>query len=97
MATYTKGLSVSAAVAAGPGAGTLYTCPANSYAILNLHLGTPATDSVTVGGISVYVGAAITTNIKDNYMSSIIYVGPGQSVVAAGIVSISGVQFTNQA
>lgn len=71
--------------------GTIYTCPANSYAILNVLILSPA-DSVSVGGVSTFVA----TTGSDR---ATIYVGPAQTVVsnhgASNLVTVSGVEFTN--
>lgn len=80
--------SVSGAVAAsGTGNATLYTCPSDSYAIIQYYSG--GTGSLSVGGQQVFTAAA-------DYRG--IYVGPGQAVAligASGTHRISGVEFTN--
>jgi hypothetical protein len=97
MATYTNAPAVSAAVSATASAsGTLFTCAANSYAVINVHYdGTGGGVSVTIGGRRLVLttsAVGLLTNV---------YVGPGQAVAivvgAAGTVEISGTQYTNQA
>lgn len=85
-------IKVSAAVAnSRTSNGTIYTCPANSYAILNAYIAT-TNDTISVGGVLVLYDAAA------NIMKTI-YVGPGQSVVtahgASGLITVSGVEFIN--
>lgn len=105
MATYTNSPAVSAAVAATSTLGlstsaTLYTCPANSYAIIRIDAlisGGSADGIVTVGGIGL-TGQNGSNDIYEN-----IHVGPGQTIVfttdgtRSGTVTAVGVQFTNQA
>lgn len=95
MATYSANPSVSGAVSATSSAasGTLYTTPANAYAIVNLYISAVADFSVTVATRLVHQ----TTGSK----SYTIYVGPGQAVAftnanpGVSIIEVSGVQFTN--
>lgn len=90
MATYSKAPYISAAVAAsGNNSSTIYTCPANSYAMLNA-LSYGGNQEATVGGKIILVGTSVIN----------IYVGPGQAVVAdttstGNALHISGVVLTN--
>jgi len=69
---------------------TVYTAPANSYAILNLFTNGSFNGQVLVGGQIVNTGAS---------QINTIWVGPSQSVstlfVSAGTMYISGVSFIN--
>lgn len=96
-------IKISAAVAASRSTpGVLYTCPANSYAIVQVHL---------ISNGSVAIVSLGSMPIVSNYSGGTaglvfgIYVGPGQSLNAtmgtdqygsySGIANTSGVQFTN--
>jgi hypothetical protein len=85
---------VSAAVdAVGTTTSTLYTCPANSYAILNAVISAGGSGaSITVAGNTI-----LSTAFGDRQMT--IYVGPAQAVACTATggaeVSISGVEFIN--
>jgi len=85
MATLNVGIKIAGAVSASGLSGTLYTAPANAYAIVNVFWveGTSAS-SLTVGGQLV-----LSTNVT--YAGSItsLYVGPGQSI-SATIISTGG-------
>lgn len=113
MATYSNVPAVSGAIAVNGTSGTLYTCPANSYAIINAAAISDGLNNnqLTVGGkVVAYMdgtggstsvhsssGVACTTN---SYMSfGPIYVGPSQAVAVSGGAdwNISGVCLTNQA
>lgn len=85
-------IKVSAAVAnSRTSSGTIYTCPANSYAILNAYIAV-ANDSIAVGGVTAL------TDTANNIMKTI-YVGPSQTVVTthggSGLITVSGVEFIN--
>lgn len=97
MPTYGKAYEVNGAVAARDtgASGTLYTCPAASFAILNLYVGNAAGPTITVGAKEVSVGSGPGT-----FGTTQIYVGPGQSVAFTGnsgsnVIAVSGVEFTN--
>lgn len=91
MAAYSPAPYVSAAVAAsGTNNSTIYTCPANSYAILN----------VTANGGFIYISIGGQLSYLPSLDMKQIYVGPSQAVVAdttstGNTLHISGVQFTN--
>lgn len=94
-------LKVAAAVSASAGGnGTLYTCPANRYAVCNLWLNSSSNIEVNVGGVlAAQVSSAIaaTTGLQHQFQ---IYVGPGQVVEivnesGSSIASLSGVEFAN--
>lgn len=86
MATYGQNttIKVNAAVSASGSNTTLYTAPANGYAILNAYL--PAAGNITVAG-------QIVNAVGGNSIA--IYVGPGQAVACVSSASISGVEFIN--
>lgn len=91
MATYGGGTQVNAAVSNSVSTGTLYTAPADGYAIVNLHVTTGATD-LAVGGRAIYDAAPTGTNLFG------VMVGPSQAVTISGSsksVQISGVEFKN--
>lgn len=85
--------AVSGAVAASGTTGTIYTCPANSFAICNFYMTGGTLPLCSVGGVPASAGATVGV--------SQLYVGPGQSVVisdggaAPTSVGLSGVQYTN--
>lgn len=101
MATLNVGIKISAAVSntlSGAGNQTLYTAPANAYAIVNIFIINAATgtNTVAVGGRTI----DLTASSAVNKLFTGIYVGPGQSVTFNnGSVSvtghISGTQFIN--
>jgi hypothetical protein len=88
---------VSAAVdASSSSSTTLYTCPANSYAILNLFVEySSGTVIVTVAGNRVLLN----TTTADLNTVKTIYVGPAQAVActitSTATVYINGVEFIN--
>lgn len=94
MATYSANPSVSGAVSATSSAGsaTLYTAPANSYAIIQFYNDLPG------GGAVVTIGGRIVVNGGSQKLFTF-YIGPGQAIAFAGNVGgtleVSGVQFTN--
>lgn len=101
MATYSNNttLKVSAAVSAASNSaaasGTIYTCPANSYAELNLcMLWVAGVHNVTVAGQRVNAINSASYTIP-------IIVGPGQAVAYTNTISsgnvayVSGVEFIN--
>lgn len=101
MATYTNAPSVSAAVSAsGSTITTLFTCAANSYAVISVFYNDAtggSTNTLKVGGRTVYTTGAIVVN---SLVINDIYVGPSQAVqitAANGTSSfeIVGVQYTN--
>jgi hypothetical protein len=72
---------------------TLYTAPANGYAIVNLTLSASAgTTSATVGNRTVFQVAATATGYQQ------IFIGPSQALqisLATGSGQVSGVEFVN--
>lgn len=107
MATYSSNttLKVSAAVAASALAPisptTVYTCPANAYAVLNLVASKSGTGSVTVGGIDLIPAGEYATPAGSYIRLTGVHVGPGQTVVANSSIGnavnlyVSGVAFIN--
>lgn len=98
MATYSNNTTIrisgAIAVSINTGGTTLYTCPANSYAVVNVNWST-AIVWVRVGGANignpgVFSAAGMLNNI---------HVGPGQSVTTSAGAGLDwnlyGVQFTN--
>jgi len=93
-------IKVSGAIAAQSNSGaTLYTAPANGYAVIQatFYPGSGSTPTLSVGGRTVWQGnGGVGVQFMDN-----IHVGPGQAVVCAQggptttIFEISGVQFSN--
>ena len=73
---------------------TLYTAPANGYAVLNLFMSASAGSvSASVGGRTV---ASFAATQSFSYQS--VFVGPSQALtcsIGTGSVSISGVEFVN--
>lgn len=76
---------------------TVYTCPANSYSIVNIRL-VPGTTNVSfrVGGQDI----SGTQTSAQTYLG--VYVGPGQTVqannpavIGNAAIYVSGVEFTN--
>lgn len=93
MATY--GIRVQAAVAASGSGAAIYTCPANSYAILNMGY------QFVSGSAQIRVGNEITAVYSASLATPVqIVVGPGQSVELVnlsgtpGTVYLSGVEFS---
>lgn len=86
-------IKVNAAVSANNSStsGTIYTAPANGYAIVNI-LNSNAANTVSIGGQLVISAVLINP-------SNIFYVGPSQAITyAAGAINqirISGVEFVN--
>lgn len=84
-------IKISAAVSATTTTtGTLYTCAANSYAILNIH---------SVGAISYTIASRVYTMTAGQPPVQI-YVGPSQAVAvtvngSSATVSLTGVEFIN--
>ena len=77
----------------GYGTGTPYTCPANSYAIIQVYFsGGGSAATIAVGGKTVCDFGTV------SFVGNI-FVGPGQSVTYVGnnftLLNITGVQFTN--
>jgi hypothetical protein len=72
------------------GNGTVYTAPADGYAIVNLVLSGSWGGTVRVGGRDLLSNATTQNTI---------YIGPSQSLVvssySAGTLNISGVEFIN--
>lgn len=71
---------------------TLYTAPANTYAIVNLFVGPNA--RVQVGGRNIHSVAGVAQNFQH------VVVGPGQSLIVTvnstgDVCAISGVSFIN--
>lgn len=101
MATYTNAIAVSGAVAATNSGGTLYTCPANSYAIINVYAAFTGLlgGSISVGGQTYPMVFSNGSGGSGAVWTLTFHVGPGQAVVntGGGTVAISGVQFTNGA
>ena len=104
----TKGsIAISGAVSAtGTTSATLYTCPASSYAIINVYCSISAFSagsSLSVGGRTVWANTAGAGALPAGFGTNAgftLYVGPSQAVTWATSdtgpqVRISGVQFTN--
>lgn len=98
--------AVSATVSVVNTTSTLYTCPSNSYAILNIYVNSAAANSsVNVDGkiVAILNGSGISPSIGGAFSSSgfTIYVGPSQVVsitsgaVATVLANATGVCFTN--
>lgn len=95
-------LNVSAAIAVGSGSvpsGTLYTVPANSYAMINVYMSIGGSTSVTLSIGTKNIASTISAT-----PSQIIglIAGPGQAIAINNVggtsvssVEISGVVFTN--
>lgn len=111
MGTVGQQVSVSAAISnaisGNATSGVLYTCPAESYAVVSLYINA-ITGSLASGSYSIFVGANIMFKIQvpvsSDFNESIIsvFVGPGQQVafsstllISTKSIAISGVQFTN--
>lgn len=109
MGTVGQQVSVSAAISnaisGNATSGVLYTCPAESYAVVNLYINA---NTGATGSYSIFVGANIMFKIQvpvsSDFNESIIsvFVGPGQQVafsstllISTKSIAISGVQFTN--
>ena len=87
-------LKVNAAISASTSiSATLYTAPANGYAIVNL------TASSSAGGTTITIGGRNVISVTTaTVLGQTAYVGPSQSVVATigtGNAQISGVEFVN--
>lgn len=86
-------LKVNAAISATTSfSGTLYTAPANGYAIVNL------SGSSSGGTTLISIGGRPALSTTGFIIGQTAFVGPSQSVTAAigtGIASISGVEFVN--
>lgn len=96
-------IKISAAVAQNATATSVYTCPANSYAILNAAV-TTATNAgtITVGGQAVitFSASALFPNptASAGAVQCTLYVGPGQTVAVTGtsnVIRVAGVEFIN--
>lgn len=88
MATYGQNttIKVNAAISNTASNATLYTAPANGYAVVQVNL--PTGGQVTVGGVVAFQSGASLNNQ--------LYIGPSQSAVAVGNnITISGVEFIN--
>ena len=89
-------LKVSTAIAASTtSTGTLYTCSANSYALINLYSSNAVT--VTIGGQTIF--AAVSPS-STNFPGTGYVVGPSQAVAVtvngtSATVTITGVEFAN--
>lgn len=83
MATLNVGIKINAAVSSSGSSGTIYTAPANSYALVDIfwNAGGANTSSLTVGGQQIVTGP---TNGTAGQIVSLI-VGPGQTVVATPV------------
>ena len=76
---------------------TMYTAPANGYAIVNVNkAGGVGNATITVGGVRINTATASPLAYQS------IYIGPSQSFAwssgaaeAAGMITISGVEFVN--
>jgi hypothetical protein len=104
-------IKVSAAVSASGTGTTLYTCPANAYAILNVYASVPngVTGTVTVDGKEVLtldnngsttIFPKMSSGNGYSPASFTIYVGPSQAVACtssggSATVKVTGVQFIN--
>ncbi len=99
-------LKVSGAVSAtGSNIGTLYTCGATGYALINISITTAANLTVSIGGRIVLAlvgtaGVGVGTPATNAGLSSAGFVvGPSQAVAitawSTGTVTISGVEFIN--
>lgn len=101
--------AVSATVSANNTTSTLYTCPANSYAILNVYVTSSSastSNSIQVDGKTVILlgNGAVVPSVTTTSSASAgftLYVGPSQviTVVSAGIgvvtANVTGVCFIN--
>lgn len=99
MATYTSGPKISAAVSASrTSTGTLYTCPAASYAIVRINENTSAgTTSWTLDGRSIV--PLTDTGSPGLKKIDVLYIGPGQALVCTigttATCTVVGVEFVN--
>lgn len=103
MATYSENTSIKIQApisqngSASLSASTLYSCPANSYAIVTLQIAGVASGVIKVGGKVFMVGPG---GVGFTLLTGV-YVGPGQTVVieenTGGSVTgfVSGVEFKN--
>lgn len=88
-----QSIKVNGAVSASGGSGTIYTAPANGYAILMA--------ARTVGNVGAQIGGqqVLKNHAGSSEVPILLYVGAGQSVVvttdSAGTLVISGVEFLN--
>lgn len=103
MSTYSNNttLKVQAAIGASlTGNGTLYTCPANSYAIVNFtNVGGTSGFQLLLDSKVVFTGFMSSPSAVEGSRPVQIYVGPGQSLVTSGgggqNAHVTGVEFKN--
>ena len=81
MATLNVGIKVNAAVSASGSSGTLYTAPANSYAMVTIYspAGGANASSLTIGGLVM-----VPTNTAEVRLAPV-FVGPGQVISATAV------------
>lgn len=99
MATLNSSIKVNAAISNQQDASgmTMYTAPANGYAIINISVFNTSANSagITVDGLQMFASSGI----SNTYAFGTFYVGPGQSVVSqvggTNTVNITGVEFIN--
>lgn len=97
MATYSANPSVSGAVSATSTAAsaTLYTAPANAYAIINLYVGVAVASDIQIFIDSKTIHTGLSSRLYT------VYVGPGHALTmtnanpGVSFAEVSGVQFTN--
>lgn len=104
-----NGIQVNAAVSATRSSnGTIYTAPANGYAIINCHAAAGTGGFlVDVGGVTAYrfsdtaTTASPQSGVSGNAISSVtLYVGPSQTVAISSysgtkVLTVSGVEFVS--
>jgi lipoate-protein ligase B len=94
MATYSSNttIKIQTAISNSTTSGTLYTCPANSYAIVQVSYNGNSADVLSIGGQDL-----VKSGNSGQFTG--IYVGPGQAVIympnISGTGKISGVEFKN--
>lgn len=96
--TIIQSIKISQALAGTAVSGTIYTCAANSYALVQVHNGGAANGLVSIAGAGVAtVSFAANTVGAQDWVQ--LYVGPGQVVSVANVGgatwSITGVEFIN--
>ncbi len=91
--TIIQGIKISANVGAGGTSGTIYTVPANTFALVQIHNNFGSASPCFVDGRPIYVGAQ---TAPENTLP--LYLGPGAvlSVTNNGANwTVSGVEFIN--
>jgi len=100
MALYGRSIKINAAVSAGGATGTIYTAPANGYAIINI-FHSAGIVSIGTRPVSTVAGANSSFNVNatgGGHSKTGFYVGPGEAVSStSNTVQISGVSFVNTA